>query len=100
MSYIPQIYSQSLIDKIESLLPENYTLNEYHQSNNNSNQYIMRNVKGYFHIMEIVKIQYGFTFNHYRINKKEMIEDTGDRYKNCNTIKEAKNFIEQGEFEL
>jgi len=29
-----------------------------------------------------------------------MIEDTGDRYKNFNTIKEAKNFIEQGEFEL
>ncbi len=100
MSYIPQIYSQSFIEQMETLLPENYTINQYHQRINNHNQYIMRNSKGYFHILQIVKIQYGYTFNHYRINKKEMIEDTGDRYKNFNTIKEAKNFIEQEEFEL
>lgn len=51
MSYIPQIYSQSFIEQMETLLPENYTMNKYYQSINNNDQYIMRNSKGYFHII-------------------------------------------------
>lgn len=100
MSYIPQIYSQSFIEQMETLLPENYTMNKYYQSINNNDQYIMRNSKGYFHIMEVVRTTYGFTFIHYRINKNAVVVDVGERYKIFNTKADAKNFIEQGEFEL
>lgn len=100
MSYIPQIYSQSFIEQMETLLPENYTINKYYQSINNNDQYIMRNSKGYFHIMEVVRTTYGFTFNHYRINKNAVVEDVGERYKIFSTKADAKNFMEQEEFEL
>jgi len=94
MACIKTVYNLSFIEKIETLLPEHYTINKYHQSTNNSKQYIMRNSKGYFHIMEIVKTNYGFTFNHYRINKNEMIEDTGEHYEYFKTLEEIKNNIE------
>mgnify|MGYP000909835177 CR=1 FL=1 len=91
------IYKQSFIEQIETLLPEHYTLNKYYESKINSNQYIMRNSKGYFHIMEIVKTKYGFTFNHYRIDKNEKIIDTGEHYSYYDTIEAIKNSIEQEE---
>jgi len=97
MSYIKQIYNQSFIEKIETLLPEHYNINQYYQNKYNSNQYIMRNSKGYFHIMEIINTKYGYTFNHYRINKNEMLEDTGEHYTYYRTIEEIKNHIEKEE---
>lgn len=94
---IKQIYKQSFIEQIETLLPEHYTLNKYYQSKINSNQYIMQNSKGYFHIMEIVKTKRGFTFNHFRIDKNEKVIDTGERYGYYDTIELIKNSIEQEE---
>lgn len=97
MLCIKQIYKQSFIEQMETLLPEHYSLNQYYESKVNSNQYIMRNSKGYFHIMEIVRTKYGFTFNHYRIDKNENIVDTGEHFNYFNTLEEIKNSIEQEE---
>lgn len=95
MSVIKQIYNIAFTEKIETLLPEHYSLNTYYKSKDNDYQYIMRNSQGYFHIMEITKIQHGFTFNHYKINKNEMIEDLGGHYKHYKTLEEITSSIEQ-----
>lgn len=99
MAVITQIYKQPFIEKIETLLPEHYQLNTYYQNFNNSSQYIMRNSKGYFHIMEIIKTKYGYTFNHYRIDKNEMMVDTGNHYGYYQSITDIRKSIEQEEKE-
>lgn len=97
MAYIKQVYKQSFIEKMETLLPYNYKINQYYQNPYNSNQYIMRNSSGYFHIIEIVKNKYGYTYNHFRINKNESIINTGERYGYYNTIEVVKNIIMEDE---
>jgi hypothetical protein len=87
------VYNISFIEKMETLLPQEYKLNKYYQSITNENQYIMRNSKGYFHIKEIVKTKYGFTFNHYRINKNEKIIDARDVFDYYDSIDEIKNIM-------
>jgi len=94
---IKQIYKQSFIEQIETMLPKHYNINQYYQSKINNNQYIMRNSRGYFHIMEIIKTKYGFTFNHYRIDKDEKIIDTGEHFQHFETLELIKNSIKQEE---
>lgn len=92
---IPQIYKHEFIEKMETLFPEQYYLDTYYQNPYNMYQYIMRNSRGYFHVKEIIHTKYGYTINHYRIDKSEKIIDTGDRYGFFKTLPEIKKLIWQ-----
>jgi hypothetical protein len=95
--FIKQVYSQEFEEKISALMPKDYYLNQWYKNPNNQYQYIKKNTKGYYHIMEIVKNRLGgkkcFTFIHYLVTKDEMLKDTGRYYDFYETIADAQKVM-------
>jgi hypothetical protein len=88
------IYDEKIDKLISELLPINYYIDTYYQSKINKHQFIKKNNKGYIHVLQIVKNkQYGYTIQHYRMNKSGMLEDLTDRYGYYKSIDEVTEII-------